>query len=461
MFNSSAELQRFYEKHVRLGKERHSVLAGHRDINLSRLRSGLIKLGEKDGTSYPSFIDHHDQGSYAMHTLNQHPDGDYDIDVAIIFNEKDLPNSPLEARKRVVLAMNESGVNFAQAPEARTNAVTIWYAEGHHVDFAVYRQRVEGGIEFFEHASTEWKRRDPLEINKWFQSKEDALSPRGDLGASVAPKQLRRIVRLVKAFTRSRSSWGLPGGMITTALVVECYQSDPDRDDVAFVKTLRTLSARLSSYTHVINPVDSGAVLTGKTEWANQVIRLRDRLTEKIPSLDKLDDTDCDEEAMRSVWLGFFNHSFWEPEESKTSFSDTSSVQVSAVRDEGEEFLSDMGIRENIGYTLRINANVIQHGFRPFFLRGTVQPLRKERRLEFVIEHCNAPLPYQIKWKIKNLGEEARRRNDLRGKIYDDQGCRSRREATKYAGEHYAECYVIKDGVCVAKDRIDVPIGLS
>lgn len=26
-------------------------------------------------------------------------------------------------------------------------------------------------------------------------------------------------------------------------------------------------------------------------------------------------------------------------------------------------------------------------------------------------------------------------------------------------GNHYIECYVVKDGVCVAKTRIDVPIG--
>lgn len=32
-------------------------------------------------------------------------------------------------------------------------------------------------------------------------------------------------------------------------------------------------------------------------------------------------------------------------------------------------------------------------------------------------------------------------------------------EHTDFAGPHYVECYLIKNGVCVAKDRIDVPIG--
>jgi hypothetical protein len=31
-------------------------------------------------------------------------------------------------------------------------------------------------------------------------------------------------------------------------------------------------------------------------------------------------------------------------------------------------------------------------------------------------------------------------------------------EHTSFYGPHYVECYLIKNGVCVAKDRIDVPI---
>ena len=31
-------------------------------------------------------------------------------------------------------------------------------------------------------------------------------------------------------------------------------------------------------------------------------------------------------------------------------------------------------------------------------------------------------------------------------------------EESSFEGDHYVECYIVKNGVCVAKDRIEVPI---
>jgi len=47
----------------------------------------------------------------------------------------------------------------------------------------------------------------------------------------------------------------------------------------------------------------------------------------------------------------------------------------------------------------------------------------------------------------------------LRGRIYQDEGRRKPKEGTRYWGNHFVECYVIRGGVCVAADRIEVPIG--
>lgn len=33
------------------------------------------------------------------------------------------------------------------------------------------------------------------------------------------------------------------------------------------------------------------------------------------------------------------------------------------------------------------------------------------------------------------------------------------KEHTDFQGEHYVECYLVKNNVCVAKGHIDVPIG--
>ena len=77
MFDIHDDLNKFYNNHVRLGEERQ-VLADHRNRSLVRLKDGLKALG------YPSIFDNQDQGSYAMHTIKQQPNKNYDLDEAIV-----------------------------------------------------------------------------------------------------------------------------------------------------------------------------------------------------------------------------------------------------------------------------------------------------------------------------------------------------------------------------------------
>jgi Adenylyl/Guanylyl and SMODS C-terminal sensor domain len=161
-----------------------------------------------------------------------------------------------------------------------------------------------------------------------------------------------------------------------------------------------------------------------------------------------------DEQESAEKWQSLFGLEFPAPRATRT----VSVPAASRARDVGEQFLSDLEIPERVQYGVRINAQVTQAGFQPFTLRGAQWPLKKKRKLEFYLETCEVPEPYSLKWKVKNTGTEAGDAKDLRGQIIDDTGYRKRQENTKYMGAHYVECYVIKSGVCVAKDRIEVPI---
>ena len=119
-------------------------------------------------------------------------------------------------------------------------------------------------------------------------------------------------MRLLKAFTKSREGWKLPGGLIISALVAECFQPDPNRDDVALHSTMIAIRNRLQGNLEVFNPVDPSHKLTCKAKYTNQVRRFRTRLGEAIDKhLCVLNESDCTESQARRAWHWVFQHSFW------------------------------------------------------------------------------------------------------------------------------------------------------
>lgn len=125
-----------------------------------------------------------------------------------------------------------------------------------------------------------------------------------------------------------------------------------------------------------------------------------------------------------------------------------------------EQFIEDK-YPVDIRHTLNIDCEVSQNGFREHFLIEMLAkriPLLARKSLLFTINEISVPEPYSIEWKVLNRGEEAKKRNTIRGQITPDGGHHQKKESTDFRGNHIVECYAIKDGVVVAKDRIDVPI---
>lgn len=125
-----------------------------------------------------------------------------------------------------------------------------------------------------------------------------------------------------------------------------------------------------------------------------------------------------------------------------------------------EQFIEDM-FPVRIKYSLSIDCNVTQDGWRPFTLvqylaSGGV--LRHNKKLDFFIRFSNAPRPRFVYWKVRNVGEVAESRNCIRGQIKKTDR-EHHFEHTNFYGPHFVECYIVENDVCVARDRIDVPIG--
>ena len=461
MFDLHDKMYEFYKDHVRLDSDERNKLAGYRDINLTRLKTGLDKLAEEHETTYAYYHDYRNQGSYATFTLNQHPDNEYDIDVAIMFKKDDLPSSALKARQRIADAFKQMGRIFSKDPEARTNAVTVWYAEGYHIDFAIYRTyEDEDGTPIIEHAGPEWTERDPMDLTNWFNDAVNEFSPSKEYGATVEDYQVRRIVQLLKAFAKSRSSWNLPGGLIISVLLALCYQSDDNRDDVALYNTMVAIRDRLLLSTQVWNPVNQLELLTYKEEYKKQVERFRDRLDSAITKLGPLFEDDCTKEEAMEAWDHVFDHPFWaEVEEDETETEDHSGVDDRARSNTVKPTLDRIVHQQSIEWEydkqcgVRLHASIyLNKKLKLGERKSDGSIIRSGRDLLFKV-HTKARHPYQVFWQVVNTGRHAESENGTRGNIFPSKNSNPdlHWEYSLYTGKHWIECFIVKDGICIAR----------
>lgn len=137
----------------------------------------------------------------------------------------------LQARQMVRDALDDG--SFNTPPEVRKKCVRVYYSEGYHVDIPVYRQIIEtddNGEEVIvnELAAADWVRSDAREVTDWFDAENKRQSPDTENG-----RQLRRVTRQIKKFSRSRASWKKPilSGFGITKLVTECFYKSADRED--------------------------------------------------------------------------------------------------------------------------------------------------------------------------------------------------------------------------------------
>ena len=128
-----------------------------------------------------------------------------------------------------------------------------------------------------------------------------------------------------------------------------------------------------------------------------------------------------------------------------------------------EEFIEDY-FTVDIKYNISIDCKITQDGFRPMLLKKLLRDkmfLAIKKHLEFYIDSMDSEIkkeaPYDIYWKVKNEGQEAIKRDCIRGQI-KRTNTKFINESSDFIGERYVECYIVKDGICIAKDHIDVPI---
>lgn len=265
-------------------------------------------------------------------------------------------------------------------------------------------------------------------------------------------KNLRRLCKMVRAW---KNKHGVAmGGMLIDTLAYNFLKSTTEYDDKSYLN-YDWLSRDFFKYLSGLPEQTEYAALGSK-----QRVKVKKKFQNKAKKAYKLCVEAIEAENQASVndkWKKVYGRPF--PART-TEIAMESLSTYSKAWENTEEFIEDkfpVDIREH----LKIDCEVKQNGFRKFLLRDILHrkiPLKSKKDLFFKITTISVKEPYQIYWKVLNRGEEAKRRNCIRGQIIQDSGDKCINEKTDFFGDHIVECYCVKNSVVIAKDRIHVPI---
>ncbi|HZR01907.1 MAG TPA: nucleotidyltransferase [Burkholderiales bacterium] len=201
--------------------EFHSQIRLDEDNEKAKLREKRETLLKALRANLPADVprfENFNQGSYSMHTGVVPLDGNYDIDVGLIFDcKRDKYPDPISLKSKVRDALDTHG----RRVNIRRPCVTVNYMVGdvvdYHVDLAVYVKRDDGlldlakGRETSEQSKRVWEISDPKQLTSKIC---DAFQDEDELA------QYRRCIRYMKRWRDVQFSSGAP---LSIALTVAAH----------------------------------------------------------------------------------------------------------------------------------------------------------------------------------------------------------------------------------------------
>jgi len=266
-------------------------------------------------------------------------------------------------------------------------------------------------------------------------------------------RNLKKAAKMLRAW---KNEVGAPlSGMLIDTLTYNFFRDNKDYDSASYggypemVRDLFSFFANQPEQSYWLAPGSNSRVTT-KGKFQRKAKKAAAKAQEAL-------DSDSDKTRQR-LWKEIFGRQF--PALVAASLSKSESYGRQTFN---EEFIEDQS-PVDIQYNLEIGYNVHFDGrfeARRHFMETVFPWLKIGRSLEFFVLECNVPQPFSLLWKVRNVGRLAEQKNQLRGEIVPDSGRLGKNEKTSFGGAHFVEAYVVKDGVCVARDRIDVPIEVS
>lgn len=246
MANNHEQFKAFHNE-IKATSTRRKTLKKNRDT----LRTKIKKYFKDNHDDYiqPTFFW---QGSYAMRTLlnpikDENGLGAYDLDDGIYFESDDINDRKTIDwyHQEVYEAVKDHTDNGAEDLDP---CVRVQYADGHHIDLAIYFLHTTQDKTMLAHRKEPWHESNPDEMIDWFSDEcEDKT-------------KLRELVRFMKAWCEYKRSEGtkMPSGCIMTMLTSKYYKwNDEDRYDIAMRDILKKMYDDLSieGNFHCMRPV--------------------------------------------------------------------------------------------------------------------------------------------------------------------------------------------------------------
>lgn len=403
------------------------------------------------------YIDAIPQGSMAHGTIIKPlPNHEFDADFLL---EMTPPSDwqPKDYIQEVYTAFRTSNA-YKDRVSRKNRCVRVQYANDMHVDVVPYVEF--NGLNYITNRNDgengKFERTNPTGYSEWLDDKN-----------RIASGNLIKVLRLLK-WLRDYKVTFTCRSVILNALVGERVSEINLLNDTSYyadvpttlVHVLEDLVKYLEPYSAYMPNITDPACpeVDFNHRWDNdQYLNFREKMTYYAAKARAAYD-EPDRDTSLALWQELFG----------SDFGKAPAVKASALLPAVSASRQEMFIDKTKGYLIVKTAYAVKivgrtlpkryHSTYPLPIRGN--RVEKHRDIEFSIERCTVPKPYQVYWKIKNRGEEAIKADCLRGEIITDDlanGTRHR-EPTAYRGRHYVECYIIKGGTCVAIDRQPVII---
>jgi hypothetical protein len=443
------------------------------EVNLDQIRLDTLQgrvteiesFLEEEESFGPILLDLIPAGSWAHRTIIKPvADNDgFDADVLLHVTEQ-TDWLPKDYIGKLYSAFRASDT-YRDLVHRKTRCLRIEYAGEFHLDLVPYID--QAGCHYITN------RLEPEDTGRLELSDPEGFTTWIDERQRITNGTFIKVVRLLKYLRDYKNTFscksiilaillGEQVNEVEASLAPEKYQDVPS--------ALNTLLGKLADWLPetmpaVLDPAGTGDDYASRyrdewdyTNFRTQITRYAEKVEEAFNEPDR-------EDAILA-WQEIFGDTFKPGTLAKVAAIAPRSASVPWA---GEKFIDrypfNIPVRINPRFRLKIKgrctglgrgAHHRRRGFRQYELSSRGYRVEKLRNLVFRVASTNVPLPFQVYWKVRNGGDEAHRSNALRGEINEDTGHLCHSESTLYKGTHYVECYIVKDGVVVVKDRQNV-----